>query len=287
MPTSPLNDLHLQRGAHLTEFAGWTLPLRFGSELAEHAAVRTSAGLFDLSHMAQLRVLGPGAGPGLDDALTGAHDAMRIGRASYSLILAPDGGIVDDLIVYRLGAADYLVIANAANRQAVGRELVNRLAPFDAQLTDVTEERALVAVQGPRSARVLTAAGLGAPVAELGYYCAKPAEFDGIDLLVARTGYTGEDGFEVSVPAQAAKAIWLALEGAGEDIGLVRAGLAARDTLRLEAAMPLYGHELTRNTNPWDAGLDRFVALDKPSFVGRSALVDDAGDHRPPSRRLV
>jgi aminomethyltransferase len=271
----------------MTDFAGWALPLRFGSDLAEHAAVRTTAGLFDLSHMAQLRVLGRGAGAGLDRALTASHASMPVGRASYSLMLAPDGGAIDDLIVYRLGDAEYLVIANAANRATVAAELAERLAPFDAEVIDATESRTLIAVQGPRAADILTAAGLGEVANGLAYYTAAPTALDGIAVLAARTGYTGEDGFELSAPAEAAESIWRALESAGAPLGLTPAGLAARDTLRLEAAMPLYGHELTRATTPWDAGLGRFVDLAKGEFTGRSALVSDDGAPAPRRRRLI
>jgi aminomethyltransferase len=271
----------------MTEFAGWSLPLRFGSELAEHTAVRQTAGLFDLSHMAQLEIRGPAAGQALDFALTGAHGAMPHGRASYSLMLEPDGGIVDDLIVYRLADAEYLVIANAANRQAVLERLTERLAQHEATVRDSTLERTLIAVQGPRSAEILAAAGLREVATGLRYYTAAPAQLDGVDVLVARTGYTGEDGFEISAPAGEASGIWAKLEQAGEPFGLVRAGLAARDTLRLEAAMPLYGHELTLNTTPWDAGLNRFVDLTKPDFVGKSALVSDDGTPHPRQRRLI
>jgi aminomethyltransferase len=271
----------------MTDFAGWQLPLRFGSELAEHAAVRRAAGLFDLSHMAQLRVLGPGAGAALDAALTGAHGSMPTDRASYSLILAPDGGVIDDLIVYRLAAEEYLVIANAANRAVVAAELAERLAGHVATLTDATDDRTLIAVQGPRAATILARAGAADIAERLAYYTQAPAVLAGAEVLVARTGYTGEDGFEIAAPAAAAERIWLALEAAGEPFGLVSAGLAARDTLRLEAAMPLYGHELTRATTPWDAGLNRFVDLDKPAFVGRESLVDDDGAPLPRRRRLV
>jgi aminomethyltransferase len=271
----------------MTDFAGWQLPLRFGSELAEHAAVRSGAGLFDLSHMAQLRVLGPGGGTGLDAALTGSHAAMSLGRASYSLILAPDGGVLDDLIVYRLAEAEYLVISNAANRAIVAAELADRLAPFEAEVIDATEARTLIAVQGPRAAAILQDAGLGEVATSLRYYTVAPARLGGVDVLVARTGYTGEDGFELSAPAEAAERVWMAMEEAGRPHGIVPAGLAARDTLRLEAAMPLYGHELTRETTPWDAGLGRFVDLEKPAFVGRDALVSDDGTRLPRRRRLI
>ncbi|MDR0594373.1 MAG: hypothetical protein LBG60_14210, partial [Bifidobacteriaceae bacterium] len=239
---SPLDQAHRAAGARMTEFSGWLLPLRFGSELAEHHAVRRAAGLFDLSHMAQFDIAGPGGGAGLDYALMGAHSTMAQGRASYSMILDADAGVIDDLIVYRLGPERFFVIANAGNRAVVAAELAQRLAGFDAALADVTLERALIAVQGPASAAVLAAASLEA-ARELGYYRAAEAPLNGLSVILARTGYTGEDGFEISCPRAAAVELWERLAAAGRPLGLVRAGLAARDTLRLEAGMPLYGHE--------------------------------------------
>ncbi|MDR0626625.1 MAG: hypothetical protein LBG11_05095, partial [Bifidobacteriaceae bacterium] len=235
---SPLDQVHRAAGAKFTDFGGWDLPLRFGSELAEHQAVRGAAGLFDLSHMAQIEVTGPGADSGLDYALMGAHSTMPVGRASYSMVLAADGGVIDDLIVYRLSADRFFVIANAANRETVGDEFSRRLAGFDATVTDVTLERALIAVQGPQSLAVLTAAGL--PRArELGYYRAYEDEWEGAGVIVARTGYTGENGFEVSCLAEVGPRLWEQLMAVGAPLGLVACGLAARDTLRLEAGMPL------------------------------------------------
>ncbi|MDR0944769.1 MAG: glycine cleavage system aminomethyltransferase GcvT [Bifidobacteriaceae bacterium] len=288
---SPLASVHAALGAHLTEFAGWRLPLRFTSELAEHKAVREAAGLFDLSHMAQLDVAGDRAGEALDRALTGRYRGMDVGRASYSLILAPDGGVIDDLIVYRLGESHYLVIANAANRAPVAAALGERLAPFSVALKDLTGRRTLIAAQGPAApgiVRQILSDADRSLVDQLRYYRIAPARTaGGTEVLLARTGYTGEDGFELSAPSERAVALWEELMAAGRPQGLVPAGLAARDTLRLEAGMSLYGHELSRETTPWDAGLRHFVALDKGDFVGRAALVDPAGAPLPPRRRLV
>ncbi|MDR1214304.1 MAG: glycine cleavage system aminomethyltransferase GcvT [Propionibacteriaceae bacterium] len=275
MHISPLDSVHRQRGARLTEFGGWELPLRYGSELAEHEAVRQRAGLFDLSHMAKFDLVGPGAGAGLDRALTAWHSTMEVGRAAYSLLLANDGGVIDDLIVYRLAAEHYLVIANAANHGVDWAELSARLSPYQAALTDLTFDNALIAVQGPVAVAVMTAAGVG-DLSGLRYYAARPDQLAGGPVLICRTGYTGEDGFEIMVPAAQAETVWTLLERAGQDLGLTLCGLACRDTLRLEAGMPLYGHELTRATTPWEAGLKRYVALDKDDFVGRTALADEA-----------
>jgi aminomethyltransferase len=278
---SPLDQAHRAAGAKFTDFGGWWLPLRFGSELAEHHAVRQAAGLFDLSHMAQFEVTGPGSGEGLDYALSGSHSTMPTGRASYSMLLTEDGGVVDDLIVYRLAADRFFIIANAANREIVAAELSRRLTAFEARLTDVTLARALIAVQGPRALDIMLAAGLDA-AADLGYYRAVEASLDGLPVILARTGYTGEDGFEISCAKAAGLDLWQLLRRVGAEFGLVPAGLAARDSLRLEAAMPLHGHELDRTTTPIEGGQGAFVR-DKPGdFVGKAALAA-----RPPAKRLV
>ncbi len=269
----------------MTSFAGWQMPLRYGSETAEHQAVRHAAGLFDLSHMGEIAVTGAGAGRALDYALTGYLSAMPPGRARYTMICAADGGVLDDLVVYRLGEQEFLVIANAANTSVVFGELLSRASGFDAVVTDATDDYALIAVQGPAAAGILgglTEIDLGA----MKYYAGASGSVAGFPVWVARTGYTGEDGFEVFGRPADAVAIWDALVAAGAPAGLVPAGLAARDTLRLEAGMPLYGNELGPDLTPFEAGLGRVVKLDKPGdFVGRSALAARASSG--PARRLV
>lgn len=266
---SPLHDRHAALGASFTDFGGWLMPVRYTSDLAEHHAVRTAAGLFDISHMAEIWVQGGDAAGFLDDALAGRISSMAVGKAKYSLVLAEDGGIIDDVIVYRTGEQYFLVVANASNRDAVVDTLAERADAWrsgeGARIEDVTDQTALIAVQGPRAEEILrvthgvTLEGLD----DLGYYAWRQGEFDGALLFVARTGYTGEDGFELMVPVDAAGALWDALLAAGAPLGLVPAGLAARDTLRLEAGMPLYGHELGRGIRPAQAGLGRVVAPDK------------------------
>jgi len=280
---SPLHEAHVALGAQFTDFGGWLMPLRYGSELAEHHAVRSAAGLFDISHMAEFEATGPEAGAFLDAAVTAQASAIPVGRARYAMLLAPDGGILDDLIVYRLEPEAFLVVANAANREIVAAALAERLGDRRAMLRDATDATALIAVQGPRAEAILAAlpglaAADGTPIGEalhaLAYYAATPAAFDGARLLVARTGYTGEDGFELFVEPAAAPALWDALLAAGAPLGLVPAGLAARDTLRLEAGMPLYGHELSRGALPAQAGLGRVVPAGKDAdFVGRDAVL--------------
>ncbi|TXR56102.1 glycine cleavage system aminomethyltransferase GcvT [Quadrisphaera setariae] len=269
---TPLAAVHRALGAKLVDFAGWAMPVRYGSETAEHLAVRTAAGLFDLSHMGEVVVSGPEAARALDRALVGRASAIGVGRARYSMLCAEDGGVLDDLVVYRLDQDRFFVVANAANADAVAAELTSRAAGFDAEVHDASAEWALVAVQGPRSAEVLAATS-DADVAALRYYAVVEARLAGHEVLLARTGYTGEDGFEVYCGPDAAEDVWAALAAAGGPLGLVPAGLSCRDTLRLEAGMPLYGHELTRETTPFEAGLGRVVVFGKPDgFVGEQAL---------------
>ncbi|SFS15290.1 aminomethyltransferase [Agrococcus baldri] len=282
-PTTPLLAVHEAAGAQLIDFAGWQMPVRYGSDLAEHEAVRERAGLFDLSHMAELRVSGAGAAEFLDFALAGRLSAIELWQAKYSLLLAEHGGIIDDLIVYRTGETDYLVVANASNRHAALDALTARIAGFDAQIVDETEQTGLVAVQGPAALAIVSAIGLESePLEPLRYYRALPGIFEGEDVLIARTGYTGEDGFELYIAAHAAEDLWRALVLAGEAHGLTLCGLAARDTLRLEAGMPLYGNELSLDVLPAQVGLGRVVALKtKGDFVGRAAIEAGPADEAP------
>jgi aminomethyltransferase len=278
---TPLHVVHERLGAVMTAFAGWRMPLRYGSETTEHLAVRRAAGLFDLSHMGEIAVTGPQAGAALDYALVGNLSALAPGRARYTMICAADGGVLDDLVVYRTGELEYLVIANAANTGTVSGELASRAGDFDARVRDATGEYALIAVQGPAAAGILgqlTALDLGA----MKYYSGALGTVAGREAWVARTGYTGEDGFEVFCRPEDAEHMWSSLEEFGAPAGLVPAGLAARDTLRLEAGMPLYGNELGPDTTPFEANLGRVVKFDKPgAFVGRAALAAraEAGPH--------
>ncbi|MGU3411011.1 glycine cleavage system aminomethyltransferase GcvT [Microbacterium sp. M1A1_1b] len=281
--SSPLEAAHEAAGAAFTDFAGYRMPVRYSSDLAEHHAVRQAAGVFDLSHMAEIGVTGPQAVAFLDHALAGSFAAMTVGRAKYSLLLGEDGGILDDLVVYRIDDDSYLVVANAANRQVAVDALQARAADFDVTVTDDSDTTALVAIQGPAAAGTLDELVVEdrlqpeTPLDELRYYRVLHAEFDGSEVLIARTGYTGEDGFEIYSAPDVAPVIWDALLEAGAARGVVPAGLAARDTLRLEAGMPLYGHELTASTRPAQAGLGRVVAT-SGSFVGDAGVVpaDDA-----------
>jgi aminomethyltransferase len=281
---SPLHELHVEAGALFTDFAGWQMPVRYSSDLAEHHAVRTAAGLFDLSHMGEIVVVGPESAQALDYALAGKLSAITQGQAKYSLLLARDGGILDDLVVYRTGDDRYLVVANASNRALVAEELRDRCSIFDCIVEDESDDIALIALQGPIAEEILrNVEGFDLPGLDgLKYYHAIAADFRGHPVLVARTGYTGEDGFEFYLAPERAPELWEALIETGGGSGLVPAGLAARDTLRLEAGMALYGHELNASIFPVQAGLGRVVALSKEGdFVGRAAIEEGpAGDAR-------
>ncbi|MFH8488771.1 glycine cleavage system aminomethyltransferase GcvT [Streptomyces longisporoflavus] len=289
-----LDAVHRALGATMTDFAGWDMPLRYGSERDEHVAVRTKAGLFDLSHMGEITVTGPQAVDFLNFSLVGNIGSIGVGRARYTMICAENGGILDDLIVYRLGepdAPEYMIVANASNAQNVLDVLRDRAGDFDVEVRDDRDAYALLAVQGPESPGILKSV-TDADLDGLKYYAGLPGTVAGVPALIARTGYTGEDGFELFVAPGDAETLWNALMAAGESVGLVPAGLSCRDTLRLEAGMPLYGHELTAELTPFDAGLGRVVKFEKTSmsetFVGRAAL--DAAAERAetaPPRKLV
>ncbi|MET9901457.1 glycine cleavage system aminomethyltransferase GcvT [Streptomyces sp. NPDC006446] len=271
-----LDALHRSLGATMTDFAGWDMPLRYGSERDEHLAVRTKAGLFDLSHMGEITVTGPQAADLLNHALVGNIATVGVGRARYTMICQEDGGILDDLIVYRLADHEYMVVANASNAQVVLDALTGRAAGFDAVVRDDRDAYALIAVQGPESPGILKAV-TDADLDGLKYYAGLPGTVAGVPALIARTGYTGEDGFELFVAPADAEKVWQALTEAGTPAGLVPCGLSCRDTLRLEAGMPLYGHELTTSLTPFDAGLGRVVKFEKDGdFVGREALAEAA-----------
>ncbi|TSE16855.1 glycine cleavage system aminomethyltransferase GcvT [Arthrobacter sp. KBS0703] len=297
-----LYEEHKKLGASFTDFGGWQMPLKYSSELAEHHAVRKAAGIFDLSHMGEVWVTGPGAAAFLDYALVGKISAMSVGKAKYSLICNEDGGIIDDLIVYRRPAAQdgtdtFLVVPNAGNAKVVAEALAQRSAGFDAVVEDVSAATSLIAVQGPKAEEILlrlVPAAQHELVTGLKYYAAVEVPFlvagTGQELLLARTGYTGEDGFEIFVDNDDAAALWQAIIAIADEGELTPAGLASRDSLRLEAGMPLYGNELSLEGDPFAAGLGPVVALSKEGdFVGKAALAakKEAGAGATSGRKLV
>lgn len=268
----PLRSKHEELGASFTDFGGWEMPVRYTSDLAEHHAVREAAGLFDISHMGEIFIKGTDAASFLDFALVGAASEIKDGKAKYSLICNDEAGIIDDLIVYRLGEFSYLVVANASNREAVAAELLRRADGFEVSVADQSDEWVLLAIQGPKAVEILDSL-TPENLSELKYYAISEGLVADVPCLLARTGYTGEDGFEIYIPVAKADGVFDAIMSTGKPLGLIPAGLACRDTLRLEAAMPLYGHELSLEINPYQAGLGKVVRLDKPgNFVGREKL---------------
>jgi aminomethyltransferase len=293
---TPLYSWHASAGGRLVDFAGWEMPVQYGSIVAEHEATRTAATLFDVSHMGRLRFDGPGAEAFLERTVTRRVTGMKPGQVRYSLITNEQGGILDDVLVYRLvdgktGATYYQMVVNASNRQKILVWLERRRAagfgpggPEIASPRDLTFDTAMIAVQGPKAAALVEPL-FGQPAMALRYYHAVELPLAGFPgepvAIVSRTGYTGEDGWELVVPARRAVAVWRRLLEIGAPLGAMAAGLAARDTLRLEAAMPLYGHELSESIHPFQAGLDFAVNLEGRYFPGSDALEKS---RREPSR---
>jgi len=283
MKTPVLHQIHERSGGRIAEYAGWMLPIDYGSVIREVNAVRTKAGLFDVSHMGRFDVWGEAALASLQELLT--NDAARLadGAGQYTLMCNHDGGVKDDLIVYRRSADLYFLVVNAANLDKDKAWISGHLAA-GARLTDCTSDTTLFALQGPESVRILGHAGM--PEAEqVRRFHLTEGRIAGADIIAARTGYTGEDGFEITCRNQDAERIWASLLSAGEPYGLIPCGLAARDVLRTEAGLPLYGHELDEQTTPVEASLMRWVKLDKGRFIGRDAIA--AVLQRGPERKLI
>jgi aminomethyltransferase len=286
MKRTPLFAAHQRLGGKLIEFGGWEMPVQYTSITDEHLAVRKAAGIFDISHMGEILVGGPQAEAFLNSALTNDARKLPAGQGQYTLMCNERGGVVDDLYAYRLSSEGYLLIVNASRIEADAAWLERRLAAFDrrdgVRLQNVSDATGAVAVQGPRVAefiaRCFPAASIGGTavrtVAELKKNQIAKFMFEGREIWISRTGYTGEDGFEIVAPAEIIEAVWNRLFSAGQSHGLKPAGLGARDTLRTEVCYPLYGHELDENTTPVEAGLGFFVALDKGEFAGRQVLAD-------------
>ena len=265
---TPLHDWHVAHGGRMVDFAGWSMPVQYSSIVAEHNATRTAAGLFDVSHMGRFRFLGENAAPFLDRVVTRRVADMQPGQVRYGLVTNDEGGILDDVLVYRLTGhpqhGTHLMVVNASNREKIFKWLANHNLDF----VDETLASAMIAVQGPAALELLKSR-VTADLPSLKYYHAVEttltehwsvvnrshnSSLAGKQVLVSRTGYTGEDGFELIVSSGIAADIWITLLAAGHDRGVIAAGLGARDTLRLEAAMPLYGHELNEEINPIEAG---------------------------------
>jgi len=302
MKRTPLYTAHQKLGGKLIEFGGWEMPVQYTGIMDEHLAVRTAAGLFDISHMGEILVVGPQAEAFLNHALTNDARKLAVGQGQYTLMCNERGGVIDDLYAYRLTANEYLLIVNASRIETDAAWLEQQLAAFEqrqgVQLRNVSDEMSAVAVQGPRVVEFINECFSGpstggTPVAQatglkknqiarftpnLDFAPVLPARAPSaavpLPVWVSRTGYTGEDGFEIVAPSELIEAVWSKLLALGRPHGLKPAGLGARDTLRTEVCYPLYGHELNENTTPIEAGVGFFVALDKGEFIGRATLAE-------------
>jgi aminomethyltransferase len=279
-----LHEWHRSHGGRMVEFGGWSMPVQYTSIIDEHRAVRERVGLFDISHMGRILFSGPDVVPWLERVTTNHVAKLAPGQIQYSLMTDDSGGAIDDILVYRAPEDAYTIVCNASNRSNVLDQLKShKVGGNSTQLLDWTMATTMIAVQGPRAEHVLQQL-CDTPLASLGYYRAISANVVGAKCLLSRTGYTGENGFEISFAEEMARIIWEALLNAGRVDGIVPCGLGARDTLRFEAGMPLYGHELSPTINPYSAGLGWAVKLDKGEFIGRDAL---AGFRKNPGRRRI
>ncbi len=268
---TPLYEEHVALGASMQGFAGYEMPIQYPTGIAaEHLAVRQKAGLFDVSHMGEFILEGPTARQDLDRILTNRYSTLKTGRVRYSPMCLETGGCVDDLLVYALDEARFMLVVNASNREKDWLHLQKYLSP-ETKAEDISDQTALIALQGPKSQEILSRLVSEAELPQVYYSFVDELEIAGVSCLVSRTGYTGEWGYEIYHPAKDAVTLWRALLAAGGE-DLLPAGLGARDTLRLEAAMPLYGHEMDEQIDPLTAGLAFAVKMDKEDFIGREAL---------------
>jgi aminomethyltransferase len=274
-----LNAVHRQMGAKMVDFNGWDMPVEYPASIGcgiinEHMAVRTGVGIFDVSHMGDIRIAGPQALAAVQHISMNDASRLAIGQAQYSALLYPQGTFVDDVIVHRLGEDEYLLVINAGTREKDFNWVRDNTRQFDCAVENLSDDYTQIAIQGPKGVNVLqklTVADLSA----VKFYWITRGTICGLkNILIARTGYTAEDGFEIYVPAdeRTSARVWNEILNAGREFGLVPCGLGARNTLRLEGSLSLYGHEISDTINVWEAGLDRFCKMDKPDFVGRAAL---------------
>ena len=272
-----LNAVHRQMGAKMVEFNGWDMPVEYpsaGGIMAEHNAVRTGVGIFDVSHMGDIRLAGPGALEAVQHISMNDAARLAVGQAQYSALLYPEGTFVDDVIVHRLSEEEYLLVINAGTREKDFDWVRDNTRKFGCAVEALSDDFTQIAIQGPKGAALLQKL-TDANLAAVKFYWVTRGTLCGLkNILIARTGYTGEDGFEVYIPADEATSerVWKEILSAGKEFGAVPCGLGARNTLRLEAKLPLYGHEISDTINVWEAGLDRFIKMEKPEFIGRAAL---------------
>lgn len=276
-----LFDSHVAAGGKMVTFAGYSLPVEYEPTglMQEHRRVRSACGLFDVSHMGEILFSGPGALATLNQLMTNDFSTMTIGQCRYTLLCYEDGGIVDDLIIYRLGEESFLAVVNASNKDKDFAWMKERIGK-DTVIEDLSDTYAQLALQGPKAATILARLTDASNIPEKYYSFVMDKDVAGVACLISRTGYTGEDGFELYCSPDDAVKLWDALIQAGEADGLIPCGLGARDTLRLEAGMPLYGHEMDESISPFEVGLGFAVKMDKPSFVGKEALAEKGAPSR-------
>ena len=272
-----LNAVHRQMGAKMVEFNGWDMPVEYpsvGGIMAEHNAVRTGVGVFDVSHMGDIRLSGPQALAAVQHISMNDAARLAVGQAQYSALLYPQGTFVDDVIVHRLGEDDYLLVINAGTREKDFNWVRENARQFNCKIEHLSDDFTQIAIQGPKGVNLLQKL-TDADLSAVKFYWLTRGTVCGLkNILIARTGYTGEDGFEIYIPADEATStrVWNEILEAGKEFGALPCGLGARNTLRLEAKLPLYGHEISDTINVWEAGLDRFIKMEKPEFIGRAAL---------------
>jgi aminomethyltransferase len=280
MPTvrkTALNAVHRQMGAKMVDFNGWDMPVEYpsaGGIIAEHNAVRTGVGIFDVSHMGDIRLAGPGALAAVQHISMNDASKLAIGQAQYSALLYPQGTFVDDVIVHRLGEEEYLLVINAGTREKDFNWVRDNTREFDCKVENLSDDFTQIAIQGPKGVNLLQKL-TDADLSAVKFYWVTRGTVCGLkNILIARTGYTAEDGFEIYIPADEATSarVWNEVLEAGKEFGVVPCGLGSRNTLRLEGKLPLYGHEISDTLNVWEAGLDRFCKMEKPEFIGREAL---------------
>ena len=278
-----LNAVHRQMGAKMVDFNGWDMPVEYpsaGGIIAEHNAVRNGVGIFDVSHMGDIRVSGPRALDAVQHISMNDASRLAIGQAQYSALLYPQGTFVDDVIVHRLGQDDYLLVINAGTREKDFNWVRDNTSGFDCTVENLSDDFTQIAIQGPKGVNVLQKL-TDTDLSAVKFYWVTRGTVCGLkNILIARTGYTAEDGFEIYIPSDEASSamVWNTILEAGKEFKLVPCGLGARNTLRLEGKLPLYGHEISDIINVWEAGLDRFCKMEKPEFVGREALEKSKAD---------
>ena len=282
-----LNSVHRRLGAKMVEFNGWDMPVEYSVIIAEHMAVRAGVGIFDVSHMGDIRLAGPQALAAVQHISMNDASRLAIGQAQYSALLYPQGTFVDDVIVHRLGEEEYLLVINAGTREKDFSWVWGNIRQFDCVVENLSDDFTQIAIQGPKGMDLLQKL-TDANLAAMKFYWVMRGTVCGLkNTLIARTGYTGEDGFEIYIPSdeETSARVWNEVLEAGREFGVVPCGLGARNTLRLESKLPLYGHEISDTINVWEAGLDRFCKMEKPEFIGRAAL--ETAKSEPLKRTLV